>query len=167
MSERWDRYFINLAIENARMSKDPSTKVGAVIVGPDKEVRSMGFNGLPRGFEDTSERLQDREMKLSFVVHGELNAILNAARIGVSTKGCSLYFAAIDPSGLIWGGAPCVRCTVEIIQSGITEIVCPPFKNTPSRWARSVELSRDVLREAGVPVREVEVPGSEGEHHDR
>lgn len=159
MSERWDRHFINLAIENARMSKDPSTRVGAVIVGPDKEVRSMGFNGLPRGFADTDERLQDREMKLSFVVHGELNAILNAARIGVSTKGCSLYFAAIDPSGFVWGGAPCVRCAVEIIQSGIAEIVCPPFKNTPSRWAQSVELSREVLREAGIPVREVEVAG--------
>lgn len=157
MSDRWDKHFLNLAIENARMSKDPSTRVGAVIVGPDKEVRSMGFNGLPRGLEDTSERLNDREMKLSFVVHGELNAILNAARIGVSTKGCTLYFAAIDPSGLVWGGAPCVRCAVEIIQSGISEIACPPFKNTPSRWSQSVELSRAVLRETGVTVREVEI----------
>jgi dCMP deaminase len=157
MTNRWDKHFINLAIENARMSKDPSTRVGAVIVGPDKEVRSMGFNGLPRGLEDTPERLNDREMKLSFVVHGELNAILNAARIGVSTKGCTLYFAAIDASGQIWGGAPCVRCAVEIIQSGITEIVGPPFKNTPSRWAQSVELSRGVLLEAGITVREVEL----------
>lgn len=157
MSERWDRYFLNLAIETARMSKDPSTRVGAVIVGPDREVRSMGFNGLPRGVKDTDERLNDREMKLSFIVHGELNAILNAARIGVSTKNCTLYLAAIDASGRIWGGAPCIRCTVEIIQAGITEIVAPPMKDTPSRWAHSVELSKQILHEAGILLREIKL----------
>lgn len=50
---RWDRHFITLALENARMSKDPATQAGAVIVGPDREVRSMGYNGLPRGIADT------------------------------------------------------------------------------------------------------------------
>lgn len=58
---RWDRHFLRLAAEHARMSKDPSTKVGAVIVGPDREIRSAGFNGFPRGIEDTDERLHDRE----------------------------------------------------------------------------------------------------------
>lgn len=158
MSERWDRHFIKLAVENAKMSKDPSTCVGAVIVGPDREVRSMGFNGLPRGIKDSHERLHDREMKLSYVVHGEMNAVLNAARIGVSTRDCTLYLAAIDAeSGVIWGGAPCIRCTVEIIQAGIKEIVAPPFKTTPSRWKESVELSSLVLEEAGITLREVEL----------
>lgn len=153
---RWDWHFINLAVQNAKMSKDPSTKVGAVIVGPDREIRSMGFNGFPRGIVDTRERLNDREKKLSLVVHGEMNAVLNAARIGVSLNNCSMYLAATDKSGAIWGGAPCVRCTVEIIQAGISEIIAPPFKDTPSRWKKSVEQSRKLLAEAGIKYREVE-----------
>lgn len=156
-SKKWDRHFINLAIENAKMSKDPSTKVGAVIVGPDREIRSMGYNGFPRGIADTPERLNDRDTKLQLVVHGEMNAVLNAARIGVSTKGCTMYLAATDQSGLIWGGAPCLRCTVEIIQAGITEIVAPPLKNTPSRWHESVKQSQAILEEAGIKYRQVEL----------
>lgn len=157
MSEKWDKHFINLAIENAKMSKDPSTRVGAVIVGIDREVRSMGYNGFPRGIADTEERLNNRDEKLELVVHGEMNAVLNAARIGVSVKGCTMYLAATDNSGLIWGGAPCVRCTVEIIQAGISEIVAPPFKNTPSRWKDSVEKAKALLEEAGVKYRQVEL----------
>lgn len=102
---RWDDHFLRLALNNAKMSKDPRTQVGSVIVGPDREVRSMGFNGFPRGIEDTLERLHDRDMKLKLIVHGEMNAILNAVRIGVSTRGCTLYLAATDDTGLIWGGA--------------------------------------------------------------
>lgn len=156
-NNKWDRYFINLALENAKMSKDPSTKVGAVIVGKNREVRSMGFNGFPRGIADTEERLNDRDKKLSLIVHGEMNAVLNAARGGVSTSDCILYLAATDSSGLVWGGAPCIRCTVEIIQSGIIEIVSPPFKNIPSRWKDSIEQSRLLLQEAGIKYREVDI----------
>lgn len=152
---RWDRHFINLALENARMSKDPATQVGAVIVGPDREVRSMGYNGLPRGIADTPERLNDKELKRSLVVHAEMNAILNAARIGVSTRGCTLYLALTDDSKKVWGGPPCLRCTVEIIQSGIIEIVATPFKDTESYWKDSVEQARALLREANLTYREV------------
>ena len=96
MSDRWDQHFLQLAIDHARMSKDPSTRVGAVIVGPDREIRSSGFNGFPRGIEDTAERLADREMKLRLIVHAEMNAVLNAVRGGAQVKGCSLYLAATD-----------------------------------------------------------------------
>lgn len=157
VSDKWDKYFINLAIETAKMSKDPSTRVGAVIVGPDREIRSTGYNGFPRGIADTDERLNDREQKLAIVVHGEMNAVLNAARIGVSLKGCTMYLAATDKSGMIWGGAPCVRCTVEIIQTGIIEIVAPPFKGEPSRRKESIEKSRALLDEVGIKYREVEL----------
>lgn len=105
MSERWDRHFLELALVNARMSKDPKTKVGAVIVGPDREVRAMGFNGFPRGIADTPARLEDRDLKLKLVVHAEMNAILNAVRVGVSVKGCTLYLAATDASGAVLGWA--------------------------------------------------------------
>ena len=125
-----------------------------VIVGPDREVRSMGFNGFPRGIQDTADRLNDRDTKLKLVVHAEMNAILNAARIGVSVKGCTMYLAATDSSGLVWGGPPCTRCTVETIQSGISEIVSHPFKDVPSRWKDDIELAGGLLREAGVGYRE-------------
>lgn len=164
MSARWDSYFLDLALLNARMSKDPSTRVGAVIVGPDLEIRSTGFNGLPRGIADTPERLTDRETKLKLIVHAEMNAILNAARIGVSTRGCTLYLAATDDSGLVWGGPPCTRCTVETIQSGIASIVSHPFKNVPSRWLNDIQCSHGLLNEAGINYREVPpTPPSYGE----
>lgn len=153
---KWDRHFITLALENARMSKDPATQAGAVIVGPDREVRSMGYNGLPRGIADTPERLQNKELKRSLVVHAEMNAILNAARIGVSTRGCTLYLALTDESGAVWGGPPCTRCTVEIIQAGITEVVAKPFKNQASYWAESVEQARALIQEAQIQYREID-----------
>lgn len=158
MDDRWDKHFLMLALENAGMSKDPSTKVGAIIVGPDREVRSMGFNGFPRHIEDTHERLHDRAQKLDLVVHGEMNAVLNAVRIGVSTRGCKMYMSAMDAnSGLLWGGAPCIRCVVELIQAGIGEIITLPNKNTPERWMKSVHKSMAVLEEAGILYRTVDV----------
>ena len=156
MSERWDRHFLQLCIEHARMSKDPSTRVGAVIVGPDREIRSAGFNGFSRGIQDTTERLNDREMKLKLVVHGEMNAVLAAARVGIPLKGCTLYLAATDVSGNIWGGSPCVRCAVEVIQAGITEVVSYVKKSVPSKWHADLMLSESLLLEAGVIYREVQ-----------
>jgi dCMP deaminase len=152
---RWDRHFLDLAFAHAKMSKDPSTKVGAVIVGPDLELRSAGFNGFPRGIADTAERLEDREIKLSFIVHAEMNAILSAARVGTPLKGCSMYIMATGADGSIWGGPPCVRCTVEALQAGITGFISIRRKAVPSRWDKSLFLSENLLREAGAVYREV------------
>ena len=156
MSDRWDRHFIALALAHARMSKDPSTQVGAVVVGPDREVRAMGFNGFPRGILDSPERLADRDMKLRLTVHAERNALLSAARVGVPLLGCTLYLAATDSSGTVWGGAPCTHCTIEIIQAGIAHVVSPPIKTAPSRWRDDLLFARTLLDEANVPYREVE-----------
>lgn len=158
MSEKWDRHFLQLCIDHARMSKDPSTRVGAVIVGPDREIRSAGFNGFPRGIADTAERLNDRDAKLKLVVHGEMNAILAAARVGIPVKGCTLYLAATDVSGLVWGGPPCTRCVVEMIQAGIVEIVSYPKKAIPSKWHSDLEFAAALLTEAGIAYREVSAP---------
>lgn len=156
--DRWDRHFLQLCLDHARMSRDPSTRVGAIIVGPDRELRSAGFNGLPRGIADTSKRLADRELKNRLVVHGEMNAVLAAARVGIPVKGCTLYLAATDATDAskLWGGPPCVRCTVELIQAGIVEIVTWPFKSVPSRWLEDITFARELLREAGIRYREVE-----------
>ena len=150
MTDRWDSHFVHLALAIAQMSKDPNTQVGAVIVGPDREIRTTGFNGLPRGIADSEFRLRDKDLKNKLVVHAELNAVLNAARIGVSVRDCTLYLCATDSSDQIWGGPPCHRCSVELIQAGIKKIVALPFKNGESSWSESVKLSRMILDEAGV-----------------
>lgn len=151
---RWDKHFLMLALANAAMSKDPNTRVGSLIVGPDREIRSAGFNGFPRGIADTTERLTDRNLKLKMIVHAEMNAVLNAARAGIATKGCTLFLAATDDSGETWGGPPCSRCVVEIIQAGITNIVSLPQKAGPSKWHEDLAFAHTLLKEAQVWYRE-------------
>jgi dCMP deaminase len=141
--EGWDRRFLELAGHIAMWSKDPSTKVGCVVVGPDREVRSTGFNGFPRGVADTIERLNDRDLKYPLVCHGEENAILHAARIGVSLKGCIAY---INP----W--PPCTRCARSIAQVGIERIIYLDGPAIPERWKSDFDLSMTLLKEAGVKV---------------
>jgi len=156
VSVRWDRHFIKRCLCVSEMSKDPSTRVGAVIVDGDGVQRADGYNGFPRGILDTQERLNDRDMKLRLVVHAERNALLNAARIGTAVKGCTLYLAATDSSGAIWGGSPCTACVIEVLQAGIARVVSPPMKNTPTRWRDDLLFARGLLNEAGVSYEEVE-----------
>jgi len=155
--DRWHNHFLQLCLDHARMSKDPNTRVGALIVDWDRNIRAAGFNGFPRGIEDTEMRLHDRETKLRLIVHAECNAICAAARIGVKTSGCTLYLAATDSSGLVWGGPPCVRCTVHAIQAGIMQIVSRPKKSVPSRWSEDLLMAESLLNEAGIEYQEIEV----------
>ena len=157
MADRWDHHFLRMALECAAMSKDPSTRVGAVLVD-HRAIVGTGFNGLPRGIADTQGRLADRDTRLRLVVHAEVNAILNAARVGACTLNTTLYIAATDSGGAIWGGPPCVRCAVHVIQAGITEVVSYPFKSVPSRWRDDLAEALSLLAEAGVGFREVPLP---------
>jgi dCMP deaminase len=142
----WDVRFLDLASHLSRWSKDPSTKVGCVVVGPDREIRSTGFNGFPRGIEDNAERLQNRERKYPLVCHAEENAIMHAARIGVALKGCIAY--------VTW--PPCTRCARSLIQAGIVQIVYPAGLDIPERWREDFGISSEMLAEAGVLVRPVQ-----------
>lgn len=155
MSARWDNHFLRLSVMHASMSKDPNTRVGAVIVGPDREIRATGFNGLPRLICDSPERLNNRAVKLELIVHAECNAICAAARVGVPLLGCTLFLAATDDSGMVWGGPPCTRCTVHALQAGITQVVSRPRKAVPSRWHADLDVAEALLAEAGVTYREV------------
>ena len=148
MTDKWDIRFIELARHIAQWSKDPSTKVGCVVVGPDREIRSTGFNGFPRGIEDSAARLDDREQKYPLICHAEENAIMHAARIGVALKGCSAY--------VTW--PPCTRCARSLIQAGVLEIVYPAGLAIPDRWQEDFGTSSAMLKEAGVLVRTVPVP---------
>jgi len=158
MTTRWDTHFLNLALAHSKMSKDPSTRVGSVIVGPDKELISMGFNGLPRGLADTEERLCNRELKYKLVVHAEMNAVLAGARLGMRLKDTTMYLVAQSvETGLIWGGPPCTRCLVEMLQVGISSIITTSFKNVPSKWREDLLLSVSLIKEVGLHFREIDL----------
>jgi len=143
----WDARFLLLARHIAQWSKDPSTKVGCVVVGPDREIRSTGFNGFPRGIQDSVERLHDRERKYPLVCHAEENAIMHAARIGVALKGCVAY--------VTW--PPCTRCARSLVQAGISEIAYPAGLDIPERWQEDFGISNLMLTEAGLRVRTITI----------
>ena len=143
MTSKWDLRFIDLARHISEWSKDPSTKVGCVIVGEDREIRSTGFNGFPRGIDDTLERLEDRNQKYPMICHAEENAIMHAARIGVSLKGTMAY--------VTW--PPCSRCTRSLIQAGVSEVVYPSNVQIPDRWQSDFDIASEMMSEAGIIVR--------------
>ena len=147
MTSKWDIRFIGLAQHISTWSKDPSTKVGCVVVGEDREIRSTGFNGFPRGIDDDEERLMDREKKYPLICHAEENAIMHAARIGVSLKDSTAY--------VTW--PPCSRCARSLIQAGIREIVYPETGKIPDRWIEDFTISDNMLNEAGVAVRSIKL----------
>lgn len=134
----WDEYFMGLAHLSALRSKDPSTQVGACIVDSNKKVVSIGYNGLPIGCSD-DEFPWDREgdmlaTKYAFVVHAELNAILNSPR---SLTGCTIYVSLF----------PCNECAKAIIQSGIKKIV---YESDKYAETDGVKASKKMLQAAGI-----------------
>ena len=144
MSTKWDKRYLALAHHIAEWSKDPSTKVGCIVVGVDREIRSTGFNGFPRGIADDAERLSNRELKYPLICHAEENAIMHAARIGVSLKGCTAY--------VTW--PPCTRCARSLIQAGVVEVVYPSACEVPERWRGDFDMSTQMMQEAGLRIRE-------------
>ena len=145
MTSKWDIRFIELARHISGWSKDPSTKVGCVVVGEDREIRSTGFNGFPRGIDDDPERLADREKKYPLICHAEENAIMHAARIGVSLIDSTAY--------VTW--PPWSRCARSLRQAGIREVVYSSSEEIPERWIEDFEISTSMLAEANVLVRSV------------
>lgn len=135
----WDEYFMGVALLASMRSKDPSTQVGACIVDGEKRILSTGYNGFPQGCSDDEfpwNRDESKgETKYQFVVHAELNAILNAR--GKNLSGSVVYVALF----------PCNECAKAIIQSGIKEVVylSDKYHDTPSTTA-----SRRMLSAAGV-----------------
>lgn len=136
LSAKWDIRFLELAKLIGSWSKDPSTKVGAVIVDQNNRIISTGYNGFPKNVEDTQERLVDREQKYDIIVHAEANALIFAK---TSLEGCTLY---------TWPFQPCSRCAGLIIQSGITRVVS--VVQSDDRWKKNFELARELFEESGI-----------------
>ena len=142
VNSKWDTRFMKLAREIAGWSKDPSSKIGAVIVDDDRRILSTGYNGFPRGIEDTEERLHNKEEKYPRIVHAEANALLSALYSGVSVKGATLY---------VWGLPVCADCTKLVIQSGIKRVVITYPENASEKWRMQWnEMSKPMIKETGV-----------------
>lgn len=134
----WHEYYMGFAQHAATKSKD-STKVGAVLVGIDGEIRLTGYNGPPRHVDDLEER-RERPAKYLFASHAEQNIVAFAAREGIKTKNCSLYVTHL----------PCASCARSIIQAGITEVIYGD--GTTSMPAEEFDAARQMFIEAGVEV---------------
>jgi len=137
----WGNKYIKLAKQISTWSKDPSTKVGAVVVGCHGQLLSQGYNGFPRGIHDTDDRLNNRERKYELVVHAEMNAIYNASLTGVSLKNSTLY---------VYGLPICNECAKGIIQVGIKKVVAMRPQIYNSEWDKSNKNAEALFREAEV-----------------
>ena len=140
-NKTWGDRYTDLAKKISTWSKDPSTKVGAVVIGKHGQVLSQGYNGFPRGIRDTEERFLDRERKYELVVHAEMNAIYNASLSGMSLKGATLY---------VYGLPICNECAKGIIQVGIKKVVACRPKEYNSDWDKSNKLAENIFKEAEV-----------------
>ncbi len=137
MSNKWTRRFLDVAFLAVSWSKDPSNKVGVVIVN-GKRIISMGFNGFPAGTVDDYQLYENRERKYLRVVHAEKNAILFARQ---DLNGFQLYSTHF----------PCCQCTAFIIQSGIASVIVPEqSRDYLKRWFESIRETLCMMEEAGI-----------------
>jgi dCMP deaminase len=145
--KKWDERFIELAKHVAQWSKDPSTKVGAVITDDHRRVVSLGYNGFPRGVVDDPERYETRMVKYKMIVHAEANALTSASK---SVGGCTLYATKF----------PCSECAKLIIQMGIWRVVAPmklqASNPDPSleRWIEDATYAHQMMSEAAIVIAE-------------
>ena len=144
----WDQYYLDICKVVATRSKDPNTQIGCVIIGPNREIRSTGYNSFPRGIrDDVPERLV-RPTKYLWIEHAERNAICNAARAGTATEGCTIIVEIM----------PCMDCARAIVQAGITAVVISAERMkqySSDHYDQHFSLVECLFREAGVSVRRV------------
>ncbi len=140
----WDDYFMGVSLLAANRSKDPSTQVGACIVSDDNRILSTGYNGFPQGCSDDdfpwNRDESQGETKYNFVVHAELNAILNAG--GKSLTGSRIFVSLF----------PCHECAKAIIQAGVKEVV---YLSDKYNGTASDNASKRMLNAAGVKLTKI------------
>jgi dCMP deaminase len=141
---KWDKNFLSLAQQIALWSKDPSTKVGAIIVNKDKRIITTGYNGIPQYLNDNIKKRQIPPIKYYWFEHAERNAIYQAAKFGVSIKNCILYTTLY----------PCTDCARGIIQSGIIRIVTLRRNKEKKQWIESWETAEEMFKEAKIKIKE-------------
>lgn len=139
---KWDKRFMELAEYISSWSKDPSTKVGAVIVDEDNRVVSTGYNGFPKNTKDLPSRYENKELKYKIVLHAEENAILYAKR---NLNNCRLYISSLPP---------CAHCASIIINTGIKEVIYKK-QEVSEKWRESFEISKMLFKEAKVKLKAI------------
>ena len=145
---KWDLRFMDIARAVATWSKDPSSQIGAVAVNDERRILATGYNGFPKGIEDTPERLEDRSQKYALIIHAEMNALMNALYSGVTLKGSTLY---------VYGLPICPSCSKCVIQAGIKRVVIPTPNTDKGNWQEIWETqSLPMFKEAGVIVNYIE-----------
>lgn len=142
--EKWDRRFLDRAKQIATWSKDISSKVGCVAVGEFKQELSAGYNGFPRNIEDSSDRMNYKDVKYKFTVHAEANMICNATLNQVTLQNSTVY---------VYGLPPCNECSKLLIQCGISRIVFYECENSEKlKWQELGKLSESLFKESGIEV---------------
>ena len=141
--DKWDLRFLEMASLISGWSKDPSTRVGAVIVNKDKQIISLGYNGLPKKIPDDPIILNNRFEKYKYIIHAETNAILTA---NSSIKDCTIYTFPF---------LPCTNCASMIIQSGVKRVVS--FQCVDNRWKTALQDSKSLFQIANVECIEYEL----------
>ena len=133
--------YMEIVDATAKLSKDASTKVGALILGPSFEVRSIGYNGAPRGCSADEDNRNQRPEKLFWFSHAELNAITNAARVGTPLDGC--FLLVTHP--------PCMDCARAIVQAGIKVVISrEPSAEFMERWVDHTRRTQALFEECKV-----------------
>ena len=141
LSSKWDKRYISLAKEVSTWSKDPSKQIGAVAIGEKGQVLAQGYNGFPRGIEDTEQRYTDRNEKYKYVVHAEMNCIYNATFNGVSLQGATIYISGLPV---------CSECAKGLIQVGVKRVVYQCEDDVPDIWKEHNETTIELLSEADI-----------------
>lgn len=144
LTPSWIAHFYEMALLVSTRSKDPSTRVGALVVDSERRIVGSGYNGFPRGVVDDPARYAERSLKLSMVVHAEVNAVLNATR---SVRDCTVFSTR----------APCSGCSGVLIQSGVATVICPD-QPANSKWVDDWMIAKQMLLESCVEVRHVNLP---------
>ena len=140
MLSKWDKRYLDLAEHISQWSKDPSKKIGAIAVGDHGQILSQGYNGFPRGIDDSAHRYNHREVKYQFVVHAEMNCIYNATLTGVSLKDSTFY---------IYGLPVCHECAKGLVQVGIKRVVTR-VQDFVEQWETSELTTKTIFKESGI-----------------
>jgi dCMP deaminase len=137
----WDDYFMTMAYLVSMKSKDERTRIGAVVIGPKREIRSTGYNGFVRGLNDGVPERQEKGEKQYWFEHAERNAVYNATLIGASLNDCIMYT----------NGVPCMDCGRAVVQSGIREVVVDNnWDGNSKKWEERNRRTLEMFNETGV-----------------
>jgi len=140
-SKEWNAKYLALAKTFANWSKDPSTQVGAVAIGSCGQVLSQGYNGFPKGFDDSKSIYNNPELKNKYIIHAEMNCIYHATLNGISLQGATLFVYGLDI---------CHECAKGVIQVGIEEVITYSTKALKDKWVSSFKTSKELLQKSNI-----------------